>query len=227
MQSNPFDEPDDDFEPEPKKRSRKPVKIKPTKLRIVAGDLGSRRIEYNGDPATRPMKEKTREAVFSLLGGYLEDTYAIDLFAGTGILGFESISRGSIGATLLEYSRTTVNSILANLRTLGIDEYVDVQNVDTLRWLKSSHDQTASLPRCPWIIYCCPPYAMWMSDTDLLISGLNTLMDAAPEGSKLVCETEEKFDLAARMPSFDWDVRNYKPAVVSICIKHNDESSDQ
>ena len=59
-------------------------KFSPTKLRIVAGQMGGRKIVYSGDPAIRPMKEKTRESVFSLLGGYLYETFAVDLFGGTG-----------------------------------------------------------------------------------------------------------------------------------------------
>jgi 16S rRNA (guanine966-N2)-methyltransferase len=196
---------------------RKPAqKLRPTKLRIVAGELGSRRIEYNGDLTTRPMKEKTREAVFSLLGGYLVDFYAIDLFAGTGILGFESISRGATGASLLELSRATVTTILANMRTLGLADCVDVQNVDTLRWLRSAADHTAQLPRNPWVVFCCPPFSMWEDQTDKLVDGLAQLIECAPEGSRLVCESEDKFDVASRLPQLDWDVRHYKPAMISI-----------
>ena len=126
---------------------RKPQKLTPTRLRIVAGNLRGRRIEYNGDPATRPMKERTREAVFSLLGGYLEDTIAIDLFGGTGILAFESISRGSVQATILEMLRPSVTTIVQNLKYLGIENQVDVHNVDTLRWLRSLEMNTQTWPK--------------------------------------------------------------------------------
>jgi 16S rRNA (guanine966-N2)-methyltransferase len=200
----------------PKKSNPKRQKIKPTKLRIIAGELRSRRIEYNGDPATRPMKEKTREAVFSLLGGYLHNTYAIDLFAGTGILGFESISRGSVGATLLELSRPTVTSMLSNMKLLGLADKCDIQNVDTFRWMKTAEIQTKRIPVVPWIVYCCPPYALWKQQTDRMIEGLALLMGCAPKDSTLVCETEEDFDVTKLLPQFDWDVRRYKPACVAL-----------
>lgn len=216
---------DDDFEDDVEdvkpanKRPKAPKKIKPTQLRIVAGELRSRRIMYNGDPGTRPMKEKTREAVFSVLGGYLEDTYTIDLFGGTGILAFEAVSRGSAAATILELSRATVNSILDNMRILKLDDLINVQNVDTLRWLKTADHQTARMPKCPWVIFCCPPYAMWKDQGDRLVEGLKILMDAAPTGSRIVCETEENYDLASQMPGYDWDVRRYKPALVAFGTK--------
>lgn len=217
---------DDDLPPPARPKKPKPQKLKPTQLRIVAGDLRSRRIVYNGDPATRPMKEKTREAVFSVLGGYLDDSYALDLFGGTGILAFESISRGSDGATVLELSRQTVNSILDNMKTLGLSDLVDVQNVDTLRWLKTSDHQTSRFPPYRWIIFCCPPYAMWEHHGDKLVEGLKLLMQVAPEGSRLVCETEESYDIAAQMPEYDWDVRRYKPAIVAFATKHGAEAEE-
>lgn len=201
------------------RRPTPPKRLKPTLLRIVAGQLRSRRITYNGDPATRPMKEKTREAVFSVLGGYLNDTYCIDLFGGTGVLAFEAISRGSVGATILELSRPAINTMLDNMRVLKLTEHIELQNVDTLRWLKTAEFQTARLPRCPWVIFCCPPYAMWSKQEDRLLDGLNLLLQSAPVDSRLVCETLENYDLAGKMDQFQWDVRRYKPASVSFTTR--------
>lgn len=216
MRPTPFDS-DDDSVPLSRRPTRRPQKIKPTRLRIVAGELRSRRIEYNGDPGTRPMKEKTREAVFSLLGGYLHDTYAIDLFAGTGILGFEAISRGSMGATLLELSRPTVSTMLSNMRLLDLSDCCDIQNVDTFRWMKTAETQTMRLPRVPWILFCCPPYALW-KEPERMVEGLATLMSCAPPHTRLVCETEDSFDITGLMPELSWDVRRYKPASIAIGI---------
>lgn len=198
---------------------RRTVRFTPAKLRIVAGFLGGRRIQYNGDPDTRPMKEKTREAVFSLLGGYLEDTIAIDLFAGTGILAFEAISRGAEAAVLLELSRPTVSVLLANMRLLGLDEHASVQNVDTLRWLRHAADRTSDLSQNPWVVFCCPPYALWREKTGQLMEGLENLIACAPVQSRFVCETESKFDLTKHLSQFVWDVRDYKPAKIAICTK--------
>lgn len=214
------DESDEDFEPLPTRRPKpQPKKIKATQLRIVAGNLRSRRVQYNGDPATRPMKEKTREAVFSVLGGYLHSTYAIDLFGGTGILAFEAVSRGSSGATILELSRPTVSAMLENMRTLALTDLIEVQNVDTLRWLRTAEHQTARMPRTPWVIFCCPPYAMWAKDGPQLVEGIDALLKTAPEGSRIVCETEENYDLAGQLPGYTWDVRRYKPAIVAFGSK--------
>ncbi len=198
---------------------RKVEKFTPSKLRIIAGTHRGRRIEYNGDPATRPMKERTREAVFSLLGGYLHDTFAIDLFGGTGVLAFEAVSRGSVQASILELSRLSVSSIVANLTAIGIDDKVTVHNVDTLRWLRSLEMNIQSWPALPWVVFCCPPYRLWESDGERLADGLRSMYAAAPSGSQFVCETDATFDLALSIPELPWDIRHYPPAFVGVCSK--------
>lgn len=196
-----------------------PPKLTPKKLRIIAGELRGRRVVYNGDPAVRPMKDRTRESVFSLLGGYLHGTMAVDLFGGTGILAIESVSRGSERGVILELSRPAVSTIVDNLKQLRLDEQIEVHNVDTLRWLKSIEINVRSWPKVPWMIFCCPPYRLWHEQTDRLVSGIEELLAISPEGSRIVCETEQDFDVAGNLPALDWDVRPYKPAIISIATK--------
>ncbi|GIW96926.1 MAG: SAM-dependent methyltransferase [Pirellulaceae bacterium] len=190
----------------------------PAKLRIVAGELGGRKIEYNGDPETRPMKERTREAVFSLLGGYLPDMLAIDLFSGTGILGFEAISRGASAGILLELSRTSVSHILQNAEKLRILDRVQVHHVDTLRWVRGG--AVERLPQhLPWVVFLCPPYRMWHEQTEALGNLLAAIFHAAPPHSQFICEADERFDLATTFPLFSWDMRHYPPARVGVLRK--------
>lgn len=213
------------------RKSRKPsssrspargkVKFVPTKIRIVSGTVGGRKIAYNGDPATRPMKEKTREAVFSLLGGKLPNTYAVDLFAGTGVLGIESMSRGSVGATIFEYARPTMKTIVENLKLLELDENATVRNIDTVRWLTSIDTSQLDWPEVPWIIFCCPPYKLWVHEAEKLCEGLKRLFEAAPAGSKLVCETDKTFDLPSNLSELEWETREYPPAIISLTSKES------
>ena len=71
------------------------------KLRIIGGKFRGRQIEYSGDPVTRPMKDITREACFNLVGAYVDGKAAFDLFAGTGAIGLEALSRGATQALSL------------------------------------------------------------------------------------------------------------------------------
>ncbi|MCA9129730.1 MAG: RsmD family RNA methyltransferase, partial [Planctomycetales bacterium] len=183
----------------------------------MAGYLGGRKIVYNGDPATRPMKEKTREAVFSLLGGYLNDMFVLDLFGGTGILAMESISRGAQAAEILELKRNAVSTMVANLQLLNIGERIQVHNVDTLRWLRNIDQHAASWPQVPWVVFCCPPYRLWHEATEGLKAGILDLYKLSPSGSRIVTETESDFDVLAEIPEMAWDVRKYPPAHIGIC----------
>ncbi len=201
-------------------------KFSPTKLRIVAGQMGGRKIVYSGDPAIRPMKEKTRESVFSLLGGYLYGTFAVDLFGGTGILAMESVSRGAEGAVIFELSRPAVATIVDNLKLLRLEKQIEVQNIDTLRWLKSIEANTKKWPSMPWVIYCCPPYRLWKEESQRLLPGVAALYAIAPPGSWLVCETEQDFDMAKELPEIDWDIRKYNPAYVAVAHKPDGASAE-
>ncbi|MCC6509284.1 MAG: RsmD family RNA methyltransferase [Pirellulaceae bacterium] len=201
----------------PKGRRRLPKEsLTPAWLRIVGGHMGGQRVHYNGDPNIRPMKDRTRESVFNLLGGDLTGRLAIDLFAGTGALGFESISRGAHRAVMLEMLRPAVASIVENAQRLKVADQVEVHNVDTLRWLKYVETTAASWPAMPWVVYCCPPYRLWETELPRLREGLAKLLQLSPIESYFVVESEEPFDIQAELPEFDWDVRRYKPAVVGV-----------
>ncbi|MFN3190986.1 MAG: RsmD family RNA methyltransferase [Aureliella sp.] len=197
-------------------------KFVPTKLRIVSGEHRGRKVAYNGDPATRPMKERTREAVFSLLGGKFDGELCIDLFGGTGILAMETYSRGAASALVLELSRAAVTTIVENLESLGIGEYVRVLNVDTLRWLRDAEANMldfTELEYPAWIVFACPPYRLWTAESERIVEGLRGLMALAPTGSQLVCETDQTFSIAEAIPEWDWDVRHYDPAYISVVTK--------
>ena len=73
-----------------------------TELRIIGGHFRARKLLYHGDPVTRPMKHRVREAIFNLVGLEAKGRHAIDLFAGTGALGLEALSRGATSATFIE-----------------------------------------------------------------------------------------------------------------------------
>ena len=203
----------------PAQPRRRKEAFTPRWLRIVAGHMRGQRVQYSGDPSIRPMKDRTRESVFNLLGGDLSGRLAIDLFAGTGVLGFESISRGADRAVLLELSRPAVTTIAANAARLKVSDKVEIHNVDTLRWLKYIDSTGAAWQAMPWVIFCCPPYSMWKTDAEKLKEGLRNLLKACPVGSLFAIETEPDFDIPGELPEFDWDVRTYRPATIGIAEK--------
>ena len=91
-----------------------------TDVRIIGGEFRGRRLRYHGDPVVRPMKHRTREAIFNLVTTDAEGRHVIDLFAGTGALGLEALSRGAASATFIEKHVPSARVIEENIRTLGV-----------------------------------------------------------------------------------------------------------
>ncbi|MCI0358285.1 MAG: RsmD family RNA methyltransferase [Planctomycetaceae bacterium] len=184
-------------------------------LRIVGGKLRGRPLAYSGDERTRPMKDRVREAVFNLLGPRVVGTHAVDLFAGTGALGLEAISRGAVKATFLERHLPTCRLIEGNAAQLGVGEQADVQFADTFKWNK-----LGQLPADrPWLVFCSPPYEFYESRRDDMLRLIERLHAAAPAGSLFVVEADERFDFGLLPAAQAWDVRKYLPAVVGVMAK--------
>ena len=104
-------------------------------IRIIGGAMRGRPIHYDGDPATRPMKDRVREAAFNLLGPPVKGKPVIDLFAGTGAMAFEAISRGASNAILIERRFPNARLIRETAAELKIEAKIDVFSGDTFNWV--------------------------------------------------------------------------------------------
>jgi len=98
-------------------------------MRIVAGELRGRRIMAPAGRATRPTAERTREALFSILGD-ISGARVLDLFAGSGALGLEALSRGAEHATFVDDAQDAVGVIIANIAALELHERATVVRAD-------------------------------------------------------------------------------------------------
>ncbi|MEW6582057.1 MAG: 16S rRNA (guanine(966)-N(2))-methyltransferase RsmD [Actinomycetota bacterium] len=124
-------------------------------LRIVGGELGGRRIAAPPGRDTRPTADRVREAVFSILGD-VRDAEALDLFAGSGALAFEALSRGAASATLVERDPRALAAIRRNAADLGVTDRVRVVAADWRRAL--SRDAAAG--RAYGLCLIDPPYSL-------------------------------------------------------------------
>ncbi len=104
-------------------------------LRIVAGVWGRRRLRVPRGRPVRPTSERVREAWMSVLGPALEGATVLDLFAGSGALGLEALSRGACHATFVERSRRVLGYLRANVAALGADERVTIVAADVFSYL--------------------------------------------------------------------------------------------
>lgn len=99
-------------------------------MRIIAGEWGGRRIEAPKGEATRPTADRTRETLFNMLASRLGDFEGLrvaDLFAGSGALGLEALSRGAARCLFVERDRAALDAIRANIATLGAGERARVE----------------------------------------------------------------------------------------------------
>lgn len=191
------------------------------KLRIIGGQFRGRQIDYSGDPVTRPMKDLTREACFNLVGGYLEGKAVFDLFAGTGAVGLEAISRGAVRSILIERHIPTVRIVESNVRLLEVESKTEVVTSDSFYWIRQFLSESANWPTEPWAVFCCPPYALFEEKRDQLLIAIHSLVDVAPEGSLFLVESDDRFDTKDLPDTVSWQIRHYPPAYISVAHKGN------
>lgn len=125
-------------------------------MRVVAGELGGRRLVAPRGWRVRPTSDRVREAIFSALGE-IEGTRALDLYCGTGALGIEAISRGAAAATLIDRD---IRPALGNVRNLQLQDQVDLVRADPIPWLtrRVTNDEER-IPRFD-LIFLDPPYKL-------------------------------------------------------------------
>lgn len=103
--------------------------------RIVSGAWGGRRLTTPRDARVRPTAERVREAWLNILGPELHGARVVDLFAGSGALGLEALSRGAAHATFIELNTPSLTALKANVTSLGAEARCTVERYDALRFV--------------------------------------------------------------------------------------------
>jgi 16S rRNA (guanine966-N2)-methyltransferase len=122
-------------------------------VRIVAGEFRGRRLVVPADGRVRPTADRVREAWFSILADQVVDARVVDLFAGSGALGFEALSRGARQVTFVEINPASLAAIKANVAALGVAPRVELARRDALRYLDQLEPDAFDLALAD------PPYA--------------------------------------------------------------------
>lgn len=168
-------------------------------MRIVAGEFGGRRLVVPRDGRVRPTADRVREAWMSILAPELAGARVLDLFAGSGALGLEALSRGAAHATFVELAPASLEALRANVAALGVAERVTVRRGDALRFVQGlaagSYD----------VAFADPPYATGAADR------LVALFRAAPFARILSVEHP-----ADRRVEGD-ETRRYGDTAVTFC----------
>jgi 16S rRNA (guanine966-N2)-methyltransferase len=106
-------------------------------IRVIAGRAKGRRLQMVPGAGTRPISDRVKESLFNILGDSLQDAAVLDLFAGTGSVGIEALSRGAARATFIESDRQAVATIQANLRAAGFGREGRVLRADVFIYLRN------------------------------------------------------------------------------------------
>ncbi len=112
-------------------------------VRIIGGQWRGRKLPVHTSDGLRPTGDRVRETLFNWLNADLYNARCLDLFAGSGALGFEALSHGASQVTMLELEPTVAKQLAANKQLLNSDN-ADIENIDSLKWL--SQYQGDALP---------------------------------------------------------------------------------
>jgi 16S rRNA (guanine966-N2)-methyltransferase len=126
------------------------------RMRVISGSAKGRSLKAVPGTSTRPTTDKVKEAIFSMIGPYFDGGQVLDLFAGTGGLGIEALSRGMQKAVFIDIEKKSIDTIQHNLQTAGLKDQAEVFRTDAARALKAlaKRDQRFEL------VFLDPPYKM-------------------------------------------------------------------
>jgi 16S rRNA (guanine966-N2)-methyltransferase len=142
-------------------------------LRVIAGKMRGFRLRSVPGDTTRPITDRTKEALFNIIGADIEEANFLDLFAGTGSVGIEAISRGAARAVFVDINRLPVETVRANLKATGLDSQAQVLQMDAFAFLEKPVSEKFDY------IYIAPPQykGLWKQALKLLDNYSNWLVE--------------------------------------------------
>ncbi|HEV2974681.1 MAG TPA: 16S rRNA (guanine(966)-N(2))-methyltransferase RsmD [Solirubrobacteraceae bacterium] len=157
-------------------------------MRVVAGELGGRRLQAPRGRGTRPTSERVREALFAMLGD-VERASVLDLFAGSGALGIEALSRGAADAVFVERDALALRALRANLDALELaPPRASVRPLDALAALRSARRRKETYD----LLFIDPPYSQARDWGPELSAALPPLLRPA---ARVVVESDRRAPL--------------------------------
>lgn len=179
------------------------------RVRIVGGSLRSRLVQVPARPGLRPTPDRVRETLFNWLGQALHGLACLDLFAGSGVLGFEAASRGASRVVMVDSDHLAAASLKKNRELLGASQ-VEIVQAGALQFLARSGDRFD-------VVFLDPPFRQ-----NLLPSVLEALPARLSPGARVYVEAPEALDLAG------WDeLRRGRAGQVSYQLIARGEAGKQ
>lgn len=177
-------------------------------MRVIAGKAKGRKLYAVPGPGTRPITDRAKSALFSILGDLIQEATFLDLFAGTGQVGIEALSRGAARAVFVEKGEAALRTIHQNLQHTGLQAVAEVRKADVFQYL---HHPTAAFD----FIYIAPPQyrGLWKQTLQLLDQHLEWL---AEDGWIIVQIHPVEFEALALEQLTLFDQRQY--GSVMLCF---------
>ncbi len=176
-------------------------------MRIIAGDYKGRRLETPKGAYVRPTGEKVKEAVFSMLAPYIEDSVVLDLFAGTGNLGLEALSRGSSFCYFVDNNRDSVALIKRNIAYCKAEEY------SMVCWCEAENSMS-QIRRKVDVVFMDPPFKKGLLDS--CFSAIREGEILNPEGLLVVEHGSDELLPEEFQGFFKFKEKKYGNVIVSI-----------
>lgn len=143
-------------------------------IRVIGGKYGGQKIAAPPGRRTHPMSERVRNALFNSLTGQIEDAEVLDVFAGTGAVGLEALSRGARSVTFVDKDRMAQRYLARNIATIGVEDQATVIRTTVANWLGTKN------PKLYDIIFADPPYY------DVQFSTIDRIFDLLKPGGCMV-----------------------------------------
>jgi len=179
--------------------------LEKTQVRIVAGSLRGRKLTCVVHEGMRPTPQMVREALFSILGNAVPGRVFYDIFAGTGVVGLEAVSRGATATRLIEKDPRLGAEIQKYAQQFGVADKTQVLRADVYRWA----ERWVPPGTGPVNLFLSPPFPDLTQRADEFLGLVSTLLEKAPDESVLTIQAEDGFPVEQLPDLPRWDVRRY------------------
>lgn len=183
-------------------------------MRVTTGLARGRNLEAPQGLDTRPSSDMTKQAVFNIIQNYVEGSCFLDLFAGSGQMGIEALSRGAKNAIFIDSSSKAVEIVKANLKHCGLMEQARVALMDAKSFLQNGSQLFD-------IVFLDPPYQQNIIDAILPLA-----VERMAPGGIIICETERNEQLPQGAGSFT-ETKTYLYGKAKITVYRRGEPQEE
>ena len=184
-------------------------------MRVITGSARGRRLRELEGTETRPTTDRVKESMFNILQFDVEGSRVLDLFAGTGQLGIEALSRGAAAAVFVEQRRDAAALIRENLKLTGLTDRARVVNGEALSYLASAGERFD-------LVFLDPPYAagLWKPALEAV-----SRFDILSNHGIIICESPAERTMPELAPPYRVH-RTYRYGRIKVTTYHREEGDE-